>query len=165
MDKKVLNPIWGNKEMTHVICQIEDNNGNNVTASVTNTDEGEINNPDWDMIMDQHTVEAITENSEKHRGQRGPGMPDTMSPDQKHQVDAEQRKKQLNDVLFESKLQAFEIEEVKLSKNRALKSRIRKAKSVVEMNAFVSVIIMESLSAPAKKKPTKKKSAIIAKAK
>lgn len=163
MDRKVLDPIWGNREMTHVICQIEDSDGNNVTASVTNTKEGEPNNPDWDLIMDQHSVEDITANSEKHRGNFRPGMDNEETPEARHQREAEQKKKNMNDELFEAKLAAFEIEEIKLSKNRTLKSRIRKAKSLIELNAFASAIIMESVNAPAKKKPAKKKPAAKAK--
>ena len=48
--------------------------------------------------------------------------------------------------LFKLKLQAFEIEEVKGSKNRALKARVRKADSFMEVMAFTSAIIMDSLA-------------------
>ena len=46
--------------------------------------------------------------------------------------------------LFKLKLQSFEIEEVKTSKNRELKAKIRKATSFMEVLAFTSAIILDS---------------------
>ena len=47
--------------------------------------------------------------------------------------------------LFSLKLESFEIEEVKNSTNRQLKSKIRKAKTLTEVQAFTTIIIMEEL--------------------
>ena len=46
------------------------------------------------------------------------------------------------DALFQAKLDAFEIDTIKNSKNRELKSRIRKAKTLIEVTAFASALIM-----------------------
>lgn len=43
--------------------------------------------------------------------------------------------------LFKVKLQVFEIEQVKDSKNRPLKAKIRKAKSLIEVLAYTSAIL------------------------
>ena len=48
--------------------------------------------------------------------------------------------------LFKLKLQAFEIEEVKNSKNRELKARVRKSESFMGVMAFTSAIIMDTLA-------------------
>ena len=64
--------------------------------------------------------------------------------------------------LFTHKLEAFEIEEVKNSENRELRSRIRKSTSAIEISSIVAVIIAETMfakkKAPAKKKTTTKQS-------
>ena len=57
--------------------------------------------------------------------------------------------------LFTIKLEAFEIEEVKNSDNKDLRSRIRKSTSAVEISACVAMIMMEAKSAPAKSAPAK----------
>ena len=45
------------------------------------------------------------------------------------------------DALFQAKLDTFEIDIIKNSKNRQLKSRIRKAKTLIEVTAFASALI------------------------
>jgi hypothetical protein len=47
--------------------------------------------------------------------------------------------------LFSAKLRAFEIDEVKNSKNKPLRSRIRRAKNEMELNALVTLIIGEEM--------------------
>lgn len=46
--------------------------------------------------------------------------------------------------LFKLKLQSFEIEEVKSSKNRELKAKIRKGNSFMEVVAFTAATILDS---------------------
>jgi hypothetical protein len=43
--------------------------------------------------------------------------------------------------LFNHKIKLFEIEEIQNSKNRKLKSKIRKAKSIEEASIFASVLV------------------------
>ena len=45
--------------------------------------------------------------------------------------------------LFNSKLACFEILEIKNSKNRKLRSKIRKAKNEIELMAYTSLLVME----------------------
>lgn len=47
--------------------------------------------------------------------------------------------------LFEYKLETFEIPEIKESKNRALKSKLRRSKSIPEVNLWAMVIVKEAL--------------------
>ena len=69
----------------------------------------------------------------------------------KKQAEAEMEKeKQLEqerakklEKLFEYKLETFEIPEIKDSKNRALKSKLRRAKSVPEVNLYAMMLIQE----------------------
>lgn len=47
--------------------------------------------------------------------------------------------------LFEYKLETFEIPEIKESKNRLLKSKLRRSKSIPEVNLYAMMIVKESL--------------------
>ena len=55
-------PRWGNTEKTHIICQFHYDDGRVLTASVTDTEEG---NPDWKEILETFTIENIDENTER----------------------------------------------------------------------------------------------------
>ena len=48
-------------------------------------------------------------------------------------------------VNYPFQITAFEIDEIKNSKNRELKSRLRKSKNVIEMQIFAQMIIKEEL--------------------
>ena len=54
------------------------------------------------------------------------------------------------DSLFKIKLQVFEIEEVKESKNRELKAKIRKSKTFMETLAHTVALILDSQNADSK---------------
>ena len=47
-----------------------------------------------------------------------------------------------SDALFDAKLEAFEIADIKNSKNRTFKSRIRKSKSIMEVTALTAALII-----------------------
>lgn len=53
--------------------------------------------------------------------------------------------------LFEYKLETFEIPEIKESKNRLLKSKLRRSKSVPEVNLYAILLVQESLEDDATK--------------
>lgn len=57
----------------------------------------------------------------------------------------EQEKSKKLEKLFEYKLETFEIEEIKNSKNRLLKSKLRRSKSIPEVNLYAMMIVKESL--------------------
>ena len=62
----------------------------------------------------------------------------------KQQKLEKQRAKKL-EKLFAYKLETFEIEEIKASKNRLLKSKLRRAKSVPEVNLYAILIIQDAM--------------------
>ena len=66
------------------------------------------------------------------------------------QVTDEEKKAARLKELFTIKLEAFEIEEVKNSDDKDLRSRIRKSASLIEIAGIVAMIMMGAKSAPAK---------------
>lgn len=63
------------------------------------------------------------------------------------QKQAEQLNSKKLEKLFEYKLETFEIPEIKESKNRALKSKLRRSKSIPEVNLYAILIVQEALNA------------------
>ena len=58
----------------------------------------------------------------------------------------EQERSKKLEKLFQYKLETFEIEEIKQSKNRALKSKLRRSKSIPEVNLYAILIIQDNLT-------------------
>ena len=63
---------------------------------------------------------------------------------EKKEIQQEKTQDVLKD-LFEAKLSAFEIEAVQQSENKFLRSKIRKSQNMIELNAWVTAILLESL--------------------
>jgi hypothetical protein len=98
------------------------------------------NNSDFQEIVEYLSEEKITKNTEE-RNQRK--VKERELREQKR-IDQEKAKKLQK--LFEYKIEAFEIEEIKNSKDRLLKSKLRKAKNIVEVNIYSMMIVMEELN-------------------
>lgn len=60
---------------------------------------------------------------------------------EKAAVNEQKKKSKELEQLFNLKLQAFEIEEIKNSSERSLRSRMRRAKNVMELHALTSLLI------------------------
>ena len=96
-------------------------------------------NPDFQEIIAQLTEEKITENTQKRNEKR---VAERKALEQQR---LEKEKALELQKLFEAKIQAFEIEDIKNSKNRVLKAKLRKAKNLVEVNIYSMMIVMEEL--------------------
>jgi hypothetical protein len=96
-------------------------------------------NPDFKEIIDQLTEEKITENTTKRSEKRA------AEREIREQQRLEKEKAHELQKLFEMKIKAFEVEEIKNSKNRILKAKLRKAKNLIEVNIYSMMIVMEEL--------------------
>jgi hypothetical protein len=134
---KYKDPIWQDKSTNYIVCRILQNDGEYAVAHIVAADEG---NADFDAVMEMYGEEEIDRLTEEHKKQKIKNQ----------QVEAERaaahmgRKRQ--EVLFNMKLEAFEVEEIKNSTNRDLKKRLRKAKSVIEVQAFATLLIQDALN-------------------
>ena len=132
MKRKIIEPYWGNKEKTQIICQFHYENGPIQTAAVTDTIEG---NPDWKEIHETFTLEEIDKNTESL-------LAEVKEENEKiKQLNKDEIERARVDSLFNCKIQAFEIDIIKNSKNKELKSRIRKSKNIFEVTAFTAALI------------------------
>ena len=67
--------------------------------------------------------------------------------EEEKQRDLEHQKARKLEKLFNYKLEAFEVEEIKNSKNRKLKAKLRRAKSKIEVDMYSIMILQEQLEA------------------
>lgn len=144
MKKEWKSPFWDNAAKDRITVRLnithDDGSFSTSVAKVSKFDENGKITKDYEEILEQNKIEAIdkfTEDRlERHRQERESKV---KREKEKHEA------KRLED-LFNLKLQTFEIPEIKESTNRKLKSKIRKAKNLVEMNAYATILLMENMS-------------------
>jgi hypothetical protein len=131
-------PFWLNKELKQVMVIIIYPDGKRLPASVS----GEGENPDYVAIMEKFTEEHIDENTRRREERRAEEVRQRM---ERSKVDMQRRK---DEALFEAKLEAFEIPVIKNSTNKAMKTKIRRSKSALEVMAYAVMLIQseEALS-------------------
>ena len=130
-------PIWKDKENRRMVARRLTGTGE---YAVVHIDASGGVNQDYDEILETFGEEKLDELTAKHKEEQ-------IRQEQIHRerVEADQtRRKQ--ETLFNMKLEAFEIEEIKNSQNRDLKKRLRKAKSPIEIQAFATLLIQEALA-------------------
>lgn len=141
MKKEWRFPFWENYQKDRITAKLivthEDGKETSSTATVSKYKADGSINPDFQDIIDQNTIEVINQNTkdreDRHRRRR--------EGEKKAQEERVQAQKLEH--LFNAKLEVFQIEEVKNSKNRKLKAKIRKSKNIFEMQAYLSLLIQE----------------------
>ena len=134
--KTYLNPYWSNKDNRHLIVTIEQPNGQNSLASIMDPDG---TNPDMKAVLEQYTEEDIDANTQEGLDRRNENIKRQMERRESQQARAKQ------EALFNCKLEAFEVEGIKNSKNTELKRMIRKSKSIMEVQAYATILLMKEL--------------------
>jgi|TARA_B100001758_G_C18073674_1_gene434550 hypothetical protein len=129
-------PYWSNKENKHIIVTLEYTNGKVATASVQDSDG---KNPDYIAILEEFGEEQIDANTEEGIKRREENIKKRLARKETEEI----RRKQ--EILFNTKIEAFEITAVKESKNTDLKRLIRKAKTPLEVGALTTLVIQEDL--------------------
>lgn len=152
MTRKILEPRWANDSKTKVHCVFEYDDGRVLKAVVQNTDEG---NPDWKEIFEQYTTDVIDKNTEMFFKK--------IEDDRNNQIQREKERIETmkNEAVFNAKLEAFTIEEVRNSKNTQMKSKIRRAKNILEVSVYTALLLMKEESAvevPKEEEKPKRKS-------
>lgn len=128
----IRSPRWANEEKTHIICQFEYEDGRLLTASVTDTEEG---NPDWKEILETFPIEVIDENTKRDL---------ELHTERKLQREEQQKQEDeiaKQNILFLAKSEAFDIEIIRDSSYTDLKSSLRKASSLTEVHAYAGAIV------------------------
>lgn len=134
--KKYLNPYWSNKDNRHLIVTIEQPNGQHSLASIMDPDG---TNPDMKAVLEQYTEDDIDTNTQEGLDRRNENIKRQMERRESQQARAKQ------EALFNCKLEAFEVDGIKNSKNTELKRMIRKSKSIMEVQAYATILLMKEL--------------------
>ena len=135
VDREILDPYWSSNLKNQIVCKFKYADGGIVTASVSQTAEG---NPDWNEIFANFTREQIDENTAlKAKTHEENAL--------KRQMEDQRRSDNMRrEALFMAKSDAFEIDLVRKSTNTQLKSRLRKATSIIEVTVLSSIIASET---------------------
>ena len=137
------NAFFSNAEQTEITAIRELTDGNNVSSSSVVhisklAPDGSVN-ADWNDIISKLSFSTIDANTKARRARK------EEEARVKRQQEIEHQKAKSLEALFQAKLEAFEIEHVKNSQNRALKSRLRRSKNLTEVNIFAMLIVKEML--------------------
>lgn len=139
MKREIKNPLWTDSNKNKIVCEFHYNDGRVLTAHVSDTAEG---NPDWKELMEKFGPEKIDQATEA-QNKKIEERKELLKQEQK-----EQQQTVTNEMLFNAKLEAFSIPEIKNSTNREFKSRIRKAKSITEVLIYSAVLVGIEINKP-----------------
>ena len=136
----------------HILLNMDDGTTQIFEATVTSQSApGELN-PDWVAIMEKFDTDVIDANTTTDIQKRN---------DLKEQERVARDDQVVKDIgfqkqeaLFAMKLEAFEIEVIKNSRDRAAKALIRKAKSPMEVQAYATILLMKELDNVKQESPT-----------
>lgn len=125
--REYINPLWENADKQRIMCVIrahhDDGSTEDAQAIIANPSG---DNPDWNAIMEEYGQEYLDKILDDAREKNKERQKRDLA-DRKRQ---EERQKQ--EKLFARKLEIFEVDEIRQSKDRAAKASIRKAKSETE---------------------------------
>lgn len=134
MKRTIMNPHWINNARTQLQVEFRYDDGRVVKAVLSETDTS---NPDLAEVKSKYSVAEIESNTSKQMAIKNEADNRKIVEDQA----ALEKKKQED--LFAIKLEIFEIETIKNSTNRLLKSKIRKSKSPLEANAYAAALLLD----------------------
>lgn len=133
MKRTIVNPHWINNARTVISAEFHYSDGRVVPATISETDTG---NPDLREIKEKFTVDELEANTRKKIQEI------TRDRERKQQEEEAKALRKQQEELFAAKLRIFEIEAIKASTDRAMKSRIRKSKSDVEALAWAAALML-----------------------
>lgn len=134
-NRQIETPIWGDKSKTNIVCTFVYEDGLRQTASISN--EGG-DNPDWVEVLEQFSEEDIDNNTSEVKKEK------KNAEKVKLASEADKQERSKNEALFQAKIDAFQLQEVKDSKDKVLKSKIRKATSLLQVYVYTGAIVMKS---------------------
>ena len=143
MKKEWKHPFWDSTAKDRITVRLnithDDGSFSSSVAKVSKFDEnGKITN-DYNEVLKQNSSDVIDKFTEerlaRHKQQR-----ESQIKRNKEQNET----KRLED-LFNLKLQTFEIPAIKNSQNRFIKSKLRKSRNSVELQAYATILMMEKL--------------------
>jgi len=134
MKKTIKNPHWINNARTVLSVEFHYDDGR-VMSAVVNGDD--VNNVDLKQVLAEFTPEQLEDNTRKAI------VKQNRDREAIEKKEAAEKDRQRQEALFALKLKAFEVEAVKNTPEKKLKSALRRAKSDIEVFVFASAIIIK----------------------
>lgn len=135
MKRKFTSPIWQDDFKKSVICKITivDDDGGETThnGQISQFSDLDQINPDWTELLNHYSIEDIDKLTDEFDKEQQELSEKEMKIYEEEKKRHDERKKQED--LFSKKLQVFEVPEIKESKDRTMKSKIRKANTETEV--------------------------------
>jgi Txe/YoeB family toxin of Txe-Axe toxin-antitoxin module len=137
------NAFWETDEKKQLNCILEliDDGGREqrqvMLLNRLDKDGGE--NELFNEVIEARGIEEIDKNTEDRKTRK------SAEAEEKKQRDIEHARARKLEDLFNYKLEVFETEEIKESKNRKMKAKIRRAKSKIEVNLYAMMLLQEEL--------------------
>ena len=150
VSKKYSDPIWRGSDkkavLVTIITETEDGNILVQDASVSKDES----NPDWQAIVKEYEETGIDNNTKAVVASNKENLiTQTAVRKEERAADLERAKQEK---LFETKLAIFEIADIKSSKDRKIKSLIRKAPTEIEAMAYASALLLNVINETPKQK-------------
>lgn len=141
------NAFWETEEKNQLNCILEilDDEGREIrqVMKLNRTDGDGAPNEMFDEVVNALGEELIDKETVDREERK------KAEAEENRQRDLEHQKARKLEKLFNYKLEAFEVEEIKNSKNRKLKGKLRRAKSRIEVDLYSIMILQEQLEAEA----------------
>lgn len=138
------NAFWekDDKEQLNCILELEDDAGRQTrqVMKLNRLDKEGNPNPDYDEVIEVLGDELVTQNTEDRKTRKAAEKEERKLRDQEH---AKARKME---ELFNYKMEAFEVDEIKNCKNRKLKGKLRRAKSKIEVDLYAMMVLQEHIA-------------------
>jgi predicted DNA binding CopG/RHH family protein len=144
MKRTIVNPHWINNARTVLSAEFHYDDGRILSAIISNSDTS---NPDLAEIKKTFSEAELEKNTRKKISK----MAQDQEAEKLKQQALEDRVKQ--EELFAAKLKIFDIELIKNSSNRKLKSQIRKSKSSTEAQAWAAALLLSEFTAAEEASP------------
>lgn len=137
------NAFWhsGEKDKAEAILVITDDQGREIeqVLTVRKFDALGNENPDFIELLAEVGEETIDKNTTMRAERK----------DKERQLEEQKRKSEEQarelEKLFDAKIKTLEIEVIKNTKNKTLKSKLRRSKNIIEMQLYAQLIMMEEL--------------------
>ena len=138
--EKYKNPVWQDRDRPHLVCEMLQTDGNySVCHIVAGPEEEGVVNEDYEAIMSTIGLEQVEENTRQNEAAK----------ELHHQKMQEENELKLTrakqEVVFNMKLEAFEIDAIRNSEDKDMKKLIRKAKTPLEVSAYATILIQREL--------------------
>lgn len=150
VSKKYSDPIWRGSDkkavLVTIITETEDGNILVQSASVSKDES----NPDWQAIVKEYEETGIDNNTKAVVALNKENIIAKTAVRKEEQIASIERVKQ--EKLFETKLAIFEIADIKSSKDRKIKSLIRKAPTEIEAMAYATALLLNVINETPKQK-------------